>query len=180
MSRNLIKNLPGYILAALLGAVFVGGLSSIAWASTPDANGTINGCYRTNGGDLRIVDTANHADTCSNKETSLNWSQNGSAAGAVKPAILILNADGAFNQSRSKSITAAAPANNPASPYGTCIQVSFQPTAVMDSKGGDWYMRGISEAHDDEVSSHCLGLNWQVWIPNGTVNPVPYTQILFY
>ena len=54
-------------------AIAVGG---IAYASIPDSNGVIHGCYKTVGGSLRVIDNDAGA-TCNGAETPLNWSQTG-------------------------------------------------------------------------------------------------------
>jgi hypothetical protein len=61
------------VLAAVAG-VAAGG-TAIAYASIPDGSGTIHGCYKTTGGDLRVIDSA--SSTCKTSETALDWSQTG-------------------------------------------------------------------------------------------------------
>jgi hypothetical protein len=60
------------VLACALGA------TAVVKASIPDGGGVIHGCYKTNQGTLRVIDTA-LGQTCSNGETALNWSQTGPA-----------------------------------------------------------------------------------------------------
>ena len=73
-------------LTMLAALVTAGG---VAYASIPASNGTLNGCYRTAGGDnqgqLRIVDSAS---SCRSNETSLTFNQQGVAgpAGPTGPA----------------------------------------------------------------------------------------------
>lgn len=72
MKRRLIR-------PALVGLVIVAALltaTAIAYATIPDAGGVIHGCYKNNQGTLRVIDTA-QAQTCSNSETALDWSQTG-------------------------------------------------------------------------------------------------------
>jgi hypothetical protein len=59
------------LLAGVIGLT-VGG---IAYASIPDGNNVIHGCYRTNGGDLRVIDDM--SERCRNSETGLNWNTRG-------------------------------------------------------------------------------------------------------
>jgi hypothetical protein len=47
--------------------------AGITYAAIPD-NGVIHGCYAKNTGALRVIDTA---QTCTSKETLLNWNQTG-------------------------------------------------------------------------------------------------------
>src|SRR5262245_27863234 len=68
-------------LGAMMGALAAGG---IAYASIPDASGVIHGCYKTNGGSLRVIDTA-AGGMCLSSETPLAWSQTG-PTGAAGPA----------------------------------------------------------------------------------------------
>jgi hypothetical protein len=59
-------------LGAIVGALAAGG---IAWADIPDS-GVINGCYKTVGGSLRVIDMS-LGNSCKVGETSLNWNQTG-------------------------------------------------------------------------------------------------------
>lgn len=65
-----------------LGAGAVGGsmlvllAGGVAVASIPDGSGVIHGCYTSNNGQLRIIDTA-EGDSCRNSETAISWSQTG-------------------------------------------------------------------------------------------------------
>ncbi len=47
----------------------------VAYASIPDANGVIHGCYKKSGGTLRVIDSA--VERCGASETPLNWNQTG-------------------------------------------------------------------------------------------------------
>ncbi len=56
------------------------GLAAVGYASIPDGNGTIHGCYKNDKGDLRVIDPAaskKDQSSCKNDETALNWSQTG-------------------------------------------------------------------------------------------------------
>lgn len=64
-------------------------LGGVAYASIPDDDGVIHGCYKTSDGKLRVIDSA--TQTCASGETSLTWSQTGpqgptGATGAAGPA----------------------------------------------------------------------------------------------
>ncbi len=61
-------------LIALAGACVAAG---IAYASVPDSDGVIHGCYAKDGS-LRVVDT-DASQSCDKKETSLTWNQTGPA-----------------------------------------------------------------------------------------------------
>ena len=71
MKRKLIR--PALVGLAIVGALAVGG---IAYANIPDTGGVIHGCYNKIQGSLRVIDT-DKAQTCTNGETPLNWSQTG-------------------------------------------------------------------------------------------------------
>jgi len=65
------------VLATLIAAAAVfAGLGAIAYASIPDAGGVIHGCYKTNKGDLRVIDPS-AGGSCQSSETPLDWSQTG-------------------------------------------------------------------------------------------------------
>jgi hypothetical protein len=59
--------------AAILLAVAAGG--GIAYATIPDSNGVIHGCYAARSGALRIIDDA--AQTCGKSETAIDWNRTG-------------------------------------------------------------------------------------------------------
>ncbi|MFZ1879569.1 MAG: hypothetical protein WAU41_05330 [Gaiellaceae bacterium] len=72
MSRRRLSKkvvLGATALIVLLGA-------SVAEATIPDSGGTIHGCYKNVGGDLRVIDPGTGV-ACSPSETSLGWSQTG-------------------------------------------------------------------------------------------------------
>ena len=62
-------------LILLAVAAVAAGASTFAYASIPDGSGVIHGCYKTNGGDLRVIDTSSSA--CKSSETALDWGQVG-------------------------------------------------------------------------------------------------------
>lgn len=59
------------IATAIVLALAVG---TVAWASIPAADGTINGCRKNTDGSLRVVDSG---ASCPSGYTALNWSQTG-------------------------------------------------------------------------------------------------------
>src|SRR5882672_5639517 len=65
------------ILAVAVLAIAAG----VAYATVPDSNGVINACYKTQNGQLRVIDSG----SCHPSETSLSWSQTG-PAGPPGPA----------------------------------------------------------------------------------------------
>jgi Collagen triple helix repeat (20 copies) len=76
------------LLAAAMGALIATALAGgIAWASIPDSNGVIQGCYKVKGGALRVIDTEK-GQTCATGELALSWNQKGPKGdtGATGPA----------------------------------------------------------------------------------------------
>jgi hypothetical protein len=71
MKGKLIR--PAVVALAIVGALLVGG---IAYATIPDGNGVIHGCYLKGLGTLRVIDTGK-SQTCAKFETPLDWSQTG-------------------------------------------------------------------------------------------------------
>jgi hypothetical protein len=69
----------GWIVLAVVAAIST--FAAVAQAAIPDGNGTIRACYKTNSGDLRVVDSEN----CKNNETALTWNQTG-VAGPAGPS----------------------------------------------------------------------------------------------
>ena len=62
-------------LAAVVGTLAA---AAAVQASIPDGGGVIHGCYKTNQGTLRVIDT-DQGQTCANSEAPLNWNQTGPA-----------------------------------------------------------------------------------------------------
>jgi hypothetical protein len=56
-----------------IGAMVVAVATGVAWATIPDGQGIIHGCYKTDNGQLRVVDAA----SCNASETPLSWRQTG-------------------------------------------------------------------------------------------------------
>ena len=73
----------GRLLALAAGAVLVVSVG-VAYAAIPAADGTIDGCYISGQGQLRVID-AEGGETCKNNETALSWNEQG-APGATGPA----------------------------------------------------------------------------------------------
>jgi hypothetical protein len=65
--------------AVVVLALAVGGF---AYASIPDSDGTIHGCYVKSGGGLRVIDVS--VTKCKSNETAIDWNKNG-ATGAIGP-----------------------------------------------------------------------------------------------
>ena len=62
------------LIAAALGALATMLVGGIAWAAIPGAGGVIQGCYKANNGQLRVVESASD---CNPSELAINWNQQG-------------------------------------------------------------------------------------------------------
>ncbi len=60
-------------IIAVAGILVAG--AGVAYATIPDINGVIHGCYSKSGGSLRVID--NTVTNCKSTETSLNWNLQG-------------------------------------------------------------------------------------------------------
>jgi hypothetical protein len=67
------------ILALILGVVLAGA----AYATIPDGDGVIHGCYTKKGGLLRVIDAPKQS--CTSLETAISWNQKG-PVGPIGPA----------------------------------------------------------------------------------------------
>jgi hypothetical protein len=97
------------LLALGLAAVGLIAAGTIAWASIPDADGVIHGCFKTASGDLRIIDAA--TESCAGNETAISWNQ-GLRGWEIKGETTETNSDGVKSVlahcSRGKDILGAA------------------------------------------------------------------------
>jgi hypothetical protein len=59
------------VVVAIAAAVALA--AGVAYATIPDGQGVIHACYKSDGGQLRVVDAA----SCNPSETALTWSQAG-------------------------------------------------------------------------------------------------------
>src|SRR5215216_8194781 len=62
-------------LVALVVVIVAAIAGSAAFASIPDADGVIHGCYVKSGGSIRVIDAT--VTNCKATETSLDWNQHG-------------------------------------------------------------------------------------------------------
>jgi hypothetical protein len=62
---------PATAIAVAALAVALGG---VAYATIPDSNGTIHGCYQKGNGNLRVVESSSD---CRSSEQALDWNQQG-------------------------------------------------------------------------------------------------------
>ena len=72
MKARLMRK-SGIAIAAT--AVVTAATGIVAYATIPDGNGVIHGCYSKSTGTIRVIDDS--VTNCSSKETSLNWNVQG-------------------------------------------------------------------------------------------------------
>jgi hypothetical protein len=75
----------------VLSAAAVLFLGIFAYASIPDANGIIHGCYKKTGGQLRVIDGETSA--CDNNETPIQWGQTGPQGPPAPPRLITIGTD---------------------------------------------------------------------------------------
>jgi hypothetical protein len=65
-----------HLLSAAAGAMVATALAGgIAWAAIPCPGRVINGCYKKNEGQLRVIDS--RTDTCRPSEVAIAWNEQG-------------------------------------------------------------------------------------------------------
>jgi hypothetical protein len=76
MARQWVTRVFGSrVGVAILAGITLVTAAAIVFATVPDANKIIHGCYRNPNGDLRVIDDA--LETCRPNETAISWSQSG-------------------------------------------------------------------------------------------------------
>lgn len=66
---------PALGALAVVGALLLAG--GVAYATVPDGNGVIHGCYGTKDGSVRVIDPGAGQSCDSKRETALDWNQTG-------------------------------------------------------------------------------------------------------
>src|SRR3974390_106419 len=71
---SIMKHLkwPGVVVIVAAGGLAAAG---VAYATIPDSNGVIHGCYERSTGTLRVIDSS--VTNCSSKETAIAWNVQG-------------------------------------------------------------------------------------------------------
>jgi hypothetical protein len=127
-------------LAALVVVVLGLAAGGIAYASIPDSDGVIHGCYTKRDGSLRVIDT-NVGGSCStSKENALNWNQTGpqgpsgptgqtGPAGTAGPTSLADGAQGGVGEARIVLITHTVTADEAG------LTILTNPFEVFDNDG---------------------------------------------
>src|SRR5215211_8385721 len=65
------------LVSALAVVVFAAGAAALAYASIPDENGVIHGCFKNESGQLRVIEGGD----CHPNESALDWNQTGPPGG---------------------------------------------------------------------------------------------------
>ena len=126
--RRIPRPSPAMVVA-LIGVAI--GLSGVAFATIPDSNGTIHGCYGPQG-NLRVVETAGD---CRTSEKPLNWSQ-GTEVGIAARAYARVLRNGIFDPARSRNIVGVT---RPPQFSGrlACVELGFTPVAATATSEAD-------------------------------------------
>jgi hypothetical protein len=87
MRHHLLARLPRPAPATVIAtAALVFAAGGFAVATIPTADGTIHGCYATNGGQLRIVQHTK----CKKREKAISWNKDGPASVKVRSTTVTL------------------------------------------------------------------------------------------
>jgi hypothetical protein len=138
-------------------AVILAGGATAAYASIPDGNGVIHGCYLKSDGNLKVIDSA--TQTCKSDEKALNWNQAGPAgpSTAGPSGLDVVTVDGpAGDQS-----IAYCPADNPYvlgggySTYNYEVIASF-PVGNEGSSGNGWEVQTANYPNGSPASAYAI------------------------
>ena len=80
-----MKRLPGRRVAVAFVVVVAIAAAATAYASIPDANGVIHGCYNSDNGALRVFGKSKDFQQCNAGEKPLDWSQTGPTGPPPRP-----------------------------------------------------------------------------------------------
>jgi hypothetical protein len=158
--------------------------SAVVFAVIPDTSSVFHGCYKTNGGSLRVIDDA--SQTCATNETAITWNQTGpqgpvGPTGPQGPAgsdgdqvayATVLGPTAGQNPYKTPQSLTLLRSKNVAEAYysvqfadGTtdvdstyiCLKMSFVPKFVFSSQsaGPTSLIRGESASGDTKIDSFC-------------------------
>ena len=127
------------------GAAILCAAGAFAYASVPDAGGTIHGCYDKAIGQLRVIDTASSdpiSGKCLSTETAITWSQTGPQGPKGDPGTPgTPGATGATGQKGDKGDTGAQGPKGDKGDAGTPnVGVARGGTSTIDSTDPDTVM----------------------------------------
>jgi hypothetical protein len=155
--RHRASRRRGWIVPAVVVAALIAG-GAAAFASIPNGDGSINGCYTKVGGVLRVIDTAKGEKCVTSAEVPIKWSQTGPAGpagapgpkgntGATGPA-------GAPGPKGDTGATGPAGATGPQGPAGSARGwASVLPFGVILRGEG-----GLASMHGTVPGSYCVSL----------------------
>ena len=70
-------------VALVIAGAVIGAASVRVLAAIPDSSGDVHTCYKTNGGNLRVIDSS--SQQCTNNEAALDWTALHRTANAISP-----------------------------------------------------------------------------------------------
>jgi hypothetical protein len=152
--RQLIVHLTrklGLVTTIAVSAI-VGGVSTgIVLASIPASNGTVNTCYKNNGGSLRVIDAA--TTSCANSETALNISQ----STASDQTALFRIKNGAVDTAALRNISDYQWHNgsDADSTEGYCIKTSFDPSMWESHDSESVFVRSYNATDGASIDNWC-------------------------
>src|ERR671934_1247794 len=78
-----VRSRAGRLLLVCAGILAVAG--GVAYATIPDSNGVISGCYSKTSGSLRVIDSS--TQSCASTENPISWNHTGPTgpAGPARP-----------------------------------------------------------------------------------------------
>ena len=162
------------VLAVTALAVTVAG--SVAYATIPGADGTINGCYEKRTGMLRVIDSDAGA-RCTSLETPIAWSRQGpqGATGAVGPTGPA-GADGAQGPKGDAGPVGPAGPAGPSDLYAADqkatvkLDGSYHAIARLSLPPGKYFVSGTVEFQSFADEAHDLFVSCELDSPSGGGN----------
>jgi len=166
---NVNRRSARWIAPIALGVMAVGG---IAYATIPDGNGVIHGCYKKSGGTLRVIDAS--VTNCDKTETALTWGQSGPPGAPGTPGVdgadgASLDFTGTFGVRDDVEIpsrdvgtaTVSCPPNH-LFQRGSIINV-YTPLLQVEADGVTFDSATLTckwsvRSYNGDVSAHCPGL----------------------
>jgi hypothetical protein len=116
------------VAAVTLAAIIGGATTGVVMAAVPDG-GSVNTCYKTSGGEVRVIDASN--ESCANDETALNLSD----AMTQTNSALINYSGSQIDQSSRRSVVSFdfVDADGDGTGYKEtlCLQFAFDPSTVF-------------------------------------------------
>jgi hypothetical protein len=148
-------------LGTAVGAFAAGG---IAYASIPDTGGVFHACYKKNGGQVRLV---NSASDCTSAETAAEWNQTGptGATGPTGPAGVSLFANVNGIDGTLLSGTATAATRYSAGVYGVTFNRDIRNCAATAAPGINEGSQGVISA-DGSIEQVNMGEAFKTPNPN--------------